>query len=189
VYPNNYSSLANYQIRSSLQFELITKQKHRFKLICLICLIKRLSNAWYVGSPGLTSLIDELQECKTGLAQELSLWKDQAALESAMRRQAEEEVNQLKETLQEAQKDNRKLEQHVPEWKLIAEKSRNCTVKYCGGVSKIWEALEELRSEPACDGMPLAEQAVNSNSRVEGRRRLNNHVQDLMAGRGTREGV
>jgi hypothetical protein len=72
----------------------------------LIYLIKRLSNAWYVGSPGLTPLTDELQECKTGLARELSLWKDQAALES--------EVNQLKETLQEAQKDNRKLEQTCP---------------------------------------------------------------------------
>lgn len=60
-----------------------------------------------------TATINELQEDKARLASELSKWKDQAALESEMRRQAEEHVSQLKATLQEAQKDNRKLEQHV----------------------------------------------------------------------------
>ena len=92
-----------------------------------------------------TAKIDELEECKTKLAHEISMWRNQAALELEKRQRAEEEVAQLKITIQETQKDNQKLEQHVQEWKLIAEQSRSSAAKYSRGLSKIWTLLEELK--------------------------------------------
>ena len=86
------------------------------------------------------------------MTHELGIWRGQAALESEMKLQAEEEVNQLKTAIQEAQRDNQKLEQHVQEWKRIAEQSRSSTSKYCRGVGKIWAILEELKSELPPDG-------------------------------------
>ncbi|KAI9758898.1 MAG: hypothetical protein M1840_003738 [Geoglossum simile] len=99
-----------------------------------------------------TVKINELEECITRLTHELGVWRGQAALESEMKLRAVEEVDQLKKAIQETQKDNRKLEQHVQEWKIIAERSRSSTRKYSKGVSEIWAVLEELISEHPPDG-------------------------------------
>jgi hypothetical protein len=92
---------------------------------------------------------------KTKTAREAKTWKDQVALESERRRQAEEK-NELTIAIQEAQKDNRKLERHIQEWKLIAEQAIRSTSKYRQRVGEIWTVLEELKSviefeESCCD--------------------------------------
>jgi DNA repair exonuclease SbcCD ATPase subunit len=94
-----------------------------------------------------TTKIDELQRDIEGLAYELSKWKNQAVLEFEIRRQAEEEVSQLKASSREALSDNAKLEQHIQEWKLIAEKYRSATVKFREGVRQTIAILGELNSE------------------------------------------
>jgi chromosome segregation ATPase len=94
-----------------------------------------------------TAKIDELQNVHSRLACELDKWKHQATLELEMRQQAEEEVNQLKITLQEAQRDNKKLEEHIQKWKLIAEQYNGSIVKYYQGIGKMFTILEELKSE------------------------------------------
>ncbi|KAI9776698.1 MAG: hypothetical protein M1839_009425 [Geoglossum umbratile] len=102
-----------------------------------------------------TVKINELEECIARLTHELSIWRGQAALESEMKLQAEEEVDQLKRAIQEAQRDNQKLKQHVQEWEIIVGQSRSSTRKYSRGISKIWAVLEELKSEISADGHVL----------------------------------
>jgi hypothetical protein len=95
-----------------------------------------------------TAKIGELQRHEARLAYELGKWKYQAALELEMRRQVEEEVNQLKLAVQETQKDNKKLEDHIQQWKLIAEKSQSCIVNYRQGMDRIFGILKDLKSGP-----------------------------------------
>lgn len=85
------------------------------------------------------------------LARELGEGRDWAELESVMRRYAEEEISQLKVNVQEAQADNRKLEQHIQEWKSIAEKSQSSILRCYVGLDKISTVLEELKSDLSLD--------------------------------------
>jgi hypothetical protein len=81
-----------------------------------------------------------LQKCNASLSSELSKWQYQACLELNMRRQAEETVNQLA-------RDNEKLEQHIQEWKLIAERYHVKIARYCQGMDTIFTILEEVKSQ------------------------------------------
>jgi hypothetical protein len=80
------------------------------------------------------------------LTSELRTWKELAAQESEKRRQVEKEVDQLKTNILEVQMDNRKLERHLHEWKVVAGQARSRAAKYCEGVSDCWRLLEELKS-------------------------------------------
>jgi hypothetical protein len=61
-----------------------------------------------------------------------------------MRRQAEETVNQLA-------RDNEKLEKHIQEWKVIAERYHVKVVRYCQGMDTIFTILEEVKSQTQAD--------------------------------------
>jgi hypothetical protein len=67
---------------------------------------------------------NELQERETRLICELNKWRNQAAIELEMRRQAEEKPSLLQVVIHEVKKDNQKLEHHIKEWKLVAEQSQ-----------------------------------------------------------------
>jgi hypothetical protein len=53
------------------------------------------------------------QNKETDVARELGKWRDQASFERTMKRQACWEVAELKARLQESQRDNKKLEEHI----------------------------------------------------------------------------
>lgn len=59
---------------------------------------------------------------------------------------AQHEVFQLKVTIQQFQIDNKKLENPINEWKLVAEYSKSITVKYYRVMNRIFTALEEVKS-------------------------------------------
>ncbi|KAH8797524.1 hypothetical protein F5882DRAFT_475205 [Hyaloscypha sp. PMI_1271] len=80
-----------------------------------------------------TTKINELQEREARLTCELNKWRNQAAIELDMRCQAEGKVNHLEVVIQEARNDNQKLEQHIQEWKLVAEQSQSNVFKYRDG--------------------------------------------------------
>ncbi len=46
--------------------------------------------------------------------------------------------------------DNRELEKHIGEWKLIAEESKSNADKYYREINKIFTALDQVKSELAC---------------------------------------
>lgn len=46
--------------------------------------------------------------------------------------------------------DNQKLEEHIIEWKHIAEKYKGNEDKHCRGITKILTALQEVQSDLAC---------------------------------------
>ena len=75
--------------------------------------------------------IDELHEENIRLTREVSEQEHKIAIESERRRTAGVEANQLKVTIQQLQMDNEKLEEHISEWKLIAEESKSNADKYC----------------------------------------------------------
>ncbi len=75
--------------------------------------------------------IDELHEDNIRLTREVSEQEHKIAIESERRRTAGVEANQLKVTIQQLQMDNEKLEEHISEWKLIAEESKSNADKYC----------------------------------------------------------
>jgi hypothetical protein len=89
---------------------------------------------------------DDFQGDAMWLISELRIWKELAAQESEKRRQVEKEVDQLKTNILEVQMDNRKLERHLHEWKVVAGQARSRAAKYCEGVSDCWKLLEELKS-------------------------------------------
>ena len=94
-----------------------------------------------------TAKIDELQESEARLTCALNKWRNQAAAELEMRRQAEEKVNHLQNVIKDSQKDNQKLEQHIQGWKLVAEQSQSSILKYSDGISRFSVLLAELKSE------------------------------------------
>jgi len=94
-----------------------------------------------------TAKIDELQEGETRLTCELNKWRNQAATELEMRHQAEEKVNHLEVVIQGARNDNQKLEQHIQEWKLVAEQSQSSVIKYRDGMSRFFVLSAELKSD------------------------------------------
>ncbi len=59
-------------------------------------------------------------------------------------------ASELKVTIQQLQMDKGKLEKHIGEWKLIAEESKSNADKYCREMSKIFTALDQVKSELAC---------------------------------------
>src|SRR3954468_3221219 len=67
---------------------------------------------------------DDFQEHTMWLINELTTWKELAAQESEKRQQVEKEVDQLKTNILEVQMDNRKLERHLYEWKVVAGQAR-----------------------------------------------------------------
>jgi hypothetical protein len=62
----------------------------------------------------------------------------------------EYEASQLKDTIQQLRMDNKNLENHISEWKLMAEESKSNAVKCCREMNKIFTALEEVKSELPC---------------------------------------
>jgi hypothetical protein len=56
-------------------------------------------------------------------------------------------VNYLELVIQEAQNDNQKLEQHIQEWKLVAEQSQSSVIKYRDGMSRFFGLSAELKAE------------------------------------------
>lgn len=94
--------------------------------------------------------IDELHQENTELTRELRKWENEAVVELKRRRTIESEVDQLKVSIQQLQMNNKKLENHVSEWKLIAEEFQSDTFKHCRELHKIFIALEEVKSELAC---------------------------------------
>ena len=62
----------------------------------------------------------------------------------------EYDVGQLEVTIQQLQLDNKKLENHVNEWKLVVKESQSDTVKYCKEIHKMFAALEKVKSELTC---------------------------------------
>ena len=65
------------------------------------------------------------------------------------RQMVECEVGRLKVILEQLHMDNGKLENHVSEWKSIAEESQSGTVRYYREIHKIFTTLE-VNSELAC---------------------------------------
>lgn len=98
----------------------------------------------------LSQKIDELHEDNIRLTREVSEQEHKIAIESERRRTAGVEANQLKVTIQQLQMDNEKLEEHISEWKLIAEESKSNADKYCREINKIFTALEEVKSVLSC---------------------------------------
>lgn len=94
-----------------------------------------------------TAKIDELQESEERLTCELNKWRNQATAELKLRCQAEEKVSHLQSVIKESQKDNQRLEQHIQEWKLVAEQSHTSIIKYRDGMSRFSALLAELKSE------------------------------------------
>jgi hypothetical protein len=74
------------------------------------------------------------------LAGELNLWQGQADLESKMRRQAEQRINELEAIVQTTQRDNHRLQ-------LEAEQCKTSEAKYCKGMTKFVAHFEELKSQ------------------------------------------
>jgi len=89
---------------------------------------------------------DDFQGDTMWLISELRTWKELAARESEKRRQVEKEVDQLKTNILEVQMDNRKLERHLYEWKVVAGQARSRAAKYREGVSDCWKLLGQLKS-------------------------------------------
>ena len=86
--------------------------------------------------------INELHQENTELARELRKWENEAATELERRQMVEREVSRLKIILEQLHMDNEKLENHVSEWKSIAEESQSATVRYCREIHKIFTNLE-----------------------------------------------
>jgi hypothetical protein len=89
---------------------------------------------------------DDFQGYTRWLISELRKWEELAARESEKRREVEEEVDRLKTNILQVQMDNRKLERHLHEWKVVAGQARSRATKYCEGISDCWKLLEELKS-------------------------------------------
>ena len=53
----------------------------------------------------------------------------------------------MRVTIPQLHMDNEKLEKHTSEWKAVAEESKSKAVKYCREMSKVFAALEEIKSE------------------------------------------
>ena len=91
--------------------------------------------------------IDDLNQDNIRLAREIGKWERGAAIESKKRQTAEWEATQLKATVRQLHIDNEKLEKHISEWKSVAEASESNVVKYRKEISKIFAALEEVKSD------------------------------------------
>jgi hypothetical protein len=89
---------------------------------------------------------DDFEGYTMWVISELRTWEELAARESEKRQQVEKEVDGLKTNILEIQMDNRKLQQHLHEWKVVAGQARSRAAKYCEGVSGCWKLLEELKS-------------------------------------------
>ena len=94
--------------------------------------------------------INELRQENTELARELRKSENEAATELKKRQIVECEVSRLKVILEQLHMDNENLENHVSEWKSIAEESQSGTVRYCREIHKIFAILEQVKSELAC---------------------------------------
>lgn len=97
--------------------------------------------------------IEDLHQENVRLTRENSEWERRVAVESERRQVAELKVSELKFIIEQLQMDNEKLEKHIDEWKLIAEKSKSNADKYCREMNKIFTALDQVKSELACTSM------------------------------------
>ena len=78
------------------------------------------------------------------ITRENSEWERRVAVESERR--------QTPETYHPAAANRQwKLEKHIGEWKLIADGSKSNADKYCSEMSKIFTALDQVKSELACN--------------------------------------
>ena len=91
--------------------------------------------------------INELRESETKLICEVNKWRNQAATDLEKRYRVEEKLNCLEVVIQAARNDNQKLEQHIKEWKSVAEQSQSSAMKYRDGMSRLFILLAELKSE------------------------------------------
>lgn len=97
--------------------------------------------------------IDDLHQDNVRFTREISKWEHWVATESERRRAAELKASELKVIIQQLQMDNKTLEKHIGEWKLIAEESKSNADKYCREMNKIFTALDQVKSELACTSM------------------------------------
>lgn len=86
--------------------------------------------------------IEDLHQENVKLTHENSKWERRIAVELEKRKVAKLKVSELKFIIEQLQIDNEKLEKHIDEWKLIAEKSKSNADKYYTEMNNIFTALD-----------------------------------------------
>lgn len=94
------------------------------------------------------SRIYELQSRLTIQTSELRQWQSKVESESEIRQQAERRVGELERMIQAIRDDNQRLECHIQDWKIIAERCETRKIKLEQAMTKILICLEEIESEP-----------------------------------------
>ncbi|KIM93152.1 hypothetical protein OIDMADRAFT_61938 [Oidiodendron maius Zn] len=93
------------------------------------------------------SRIDELENCLTEQTSEIRHWKSKADFEAKMREQAEKKLSESERMIQVMLGDRQRLEQHVEDWKIIAEQCEERRQELDQAVRKILHCLKDVQLE------------------------------------------
>jgi hypothetical protein len=93
------------------------------------------------------SRIDGLEICLTAQISEIRHWQSKADLEAKMRQQAEEKLAESERMIQVMLGDRQRLEQHVKDWKMIAEQCEEKKLELDQVVRKILHCLKDVELE------------------------------------------
>lgn len=94
--------------------------------------------------------IKELHQKHNEAVCQLCERESEAEAEFQRRQMIECEVSRLQTIVQQLHMDNEKLQNHIQEWKTIAEKLQSDKVKHCEEMRKIVTTLIEIKTELTC---------------------------------------
>lgn len=84
------------------------------------------------------------------LIDEFRKWENEIIIELKKKQMIEYNVDQLEVIIQQFQLNNKKLENHINEWKLMIKESQNDTIKYCKEIHKMFATLKKIKFELIC---------------------------------------
>jgi hypothetical protein len=90
------------------------------------------------------STINELQNHITILQSELEQWQAKATLEAEVRQQMEKKAAYSERMMRTVLEDNQRLEQHIEDWKQIAEQCEERRMELGQALGKILVCLKEV---------------------------------------------
>ena len=93
------------------------------------------------------SRIDELEICLTAQISEIRHWQSKADFEAKMRQQAEKKLTESEGMIQVMLGDRQRLEQHVEDWKIIAEQCEEKKLELDQVVRKILHCVKDVELE------------------------------------------
>lgn len=100
------------------------------------------------GGASFHSRINQLQSRLTIQMTELRQWQNKANSESELRQQTETKAAELERMVQTVVDDNQRLERHVQDWKLVAERCESRKIQLEQAVGKILVCLNEIKPKP-----------------------------------------